>query len=103
LKGIYIQIIFFEDEFGSKSFFDWAHEGATVSMIDSLGENAYSYKKQDIEECAVDAFSITFQRFNVIARVRVRSVEGKMDEAIMKNIAIELAQYIDSRLMEEAK
>jgi hypothetical protein len=100
LKGLYIQLIFFEDEAGAIDFYSWAHEGADVKFIDYVGKNAYIYTDDnDTREtdCPVSYYSISFQRGNAFGRVRVRSLPGTMTNEEMRKIGKPLAIQIDEK------
>jgi hypothetical protein len=99
IQSVYIQIIFFQSSAGSKSFFDWAHEGVTVKFVETMGENAYIYSWSDDESgCQNDYVSTTFQRYNVIARARVSAVAEKMDYESIESLSLSIARMIDERL-----
>jgi hypothetical protein len=103
LKGLYIQIIFFEDKAGAIDFYNWAHEGANVVFKDYVGENAYIYTDDyDTREtdCPVSYYSISFQRDNAFARVRVRSLPGTMSNDDMRKIGKPIAILIDEKFQE---
>jgi serine/threonine protein kinase len=98
LRGLYIEIILFEQEYGATRFFDNAHQGFNVNFLDNIGERAYRYQRQAKEDCPVDYYSITLQRLNTIAKVRVRALRGEMSESQMDQIAQQLARYMDNQL-----
>jgi hypothetical protein len=100
LKGVYIQITFFESGDGAANFFTYAHSDASVEFIDSVGDNAYRYQDTKPEvDCEVEIRSITFIRYNVFVRVRVRFIEGKMDTNWADSILDQVTQFIDAQLL----
>lgn len=104
LKGVYIQITFFQSADGAKSFFDWASEGAPVEFIDSVGDDAYVFRGvTDEDGCQVDFDSIAFTRYNVFVRVRVRSITGTMEDDDVDAILEQVTSFIDAKLIAEAR
>ena len=104
IKSVYLQIIFFQAPDGSKSFFDWANKDASVKIVDTVGDNAYIYSENRVEDdCPIALVSTTFQRYNVIARARVNSIEGKMGYEAAESISLKIAHLIDERIKSEAK
>lgn len=106
LRDAYVQIIFFQTSTGAKQFFDWANKGENVTFIYTVGNNAYVYYANEAVEgdtCRINYASTTFQRNNVIARARVRGVEGKMDYTTLESLSLKMAQFIDEQLMSNAQ
>jgi hypothetical protein len=88
----------------SESFFDCANEGASVKFVDTVGDSAYSYYENKVENgCQIAFVSTTFQRYNGIARARVNSMEGKTGDEATESLSLKTARCNDERLKSEVK
>jgi hypothetical protein len=101
IKGVYIQIMFFQSRDGSQRFYDWAHESVNVKFVDVVGDNAYIYiENQNEDICRSATASVTFQRYNVIVRARVSVLDGTLDENSIETVALLIGDFIDQRIKE---
>lgn len=105
LKSVYIEIIFFQSSEGPKNFFDWASTDTVVDFINSVGNNAYVYRRNNIIEgnCQVDIDSITFTRYNVATRVKISVISGTMNDNQVDVILKKATSIIDKKLFDAAK
>ncbi len=98
LDRIYFQVSFFQTSSGANQYFSEIIMG---NQVKNLGENAYihTYDVGTENGCPLDAVTIWFKRYSAIGRIRINSIEGVVDLAYLKQIALSYAQNMDQNLI----
>lgn len=103
IKGVYIQIIFYETPDGVQQHLNYYTKGVDVHYTNEIGDQSYYYTGSEFEGCDVDVYGITFQQQNVVVRVKVRAIEETTKNEVMSSLALSISNYIDARLIETMK
>ncbi len=106
-EGVYIQMFYFSDVSGAQQFFTWATDNWTFPGVvprSDVGNQSYYIKKNSTSlsgsECKFEDDSFTFQKQNVVYRVKVYTREGdsRWSDLDALTEAVRIARIADSQI-----